>query len=504
MSKKVLIFYSRCKHPHIQLNLELAELHKNQGDKVYLVNIFEHIKVDINDAYDYKYHILYDKKLQFKKYKKLCVEQGVELFTELKLHKKVNYKIANDISSINEIKKIVYDDTDFGMALASSIISHLNDDDPDIEKNRDKINLIASSSLTVYESFKQWFNYVKPDIVYIRNGRLAEYRPAMRFCHRNKVDLRVHDRAGTELNDAYSINSTFHHDFMYMNKVMMDHWNLSKDDIQIKVKIAVEYFENLRIGKSKHFSYVQHMEANKLPECFDINKKNIVFFSNSDTEFAAIDQEYETNTIFENQQQAVEYIAIELSSQTNVDFYVRIHPNTALSYPKEHARWIELSKRLNHKIKFIDDKSVDSYSLLLNCDIVITKYSTLGIEAVYYGKPCILIGHSRYHTLGSHYVPQSLAELKNSLLSNNLLPKDKIGAYIYGYFHRTWGIPFKYYKAIDRDSGIYRGVHFGKFEKKNKYQEIIYKVLKKLYYYKKNGVLNLLRRKIQFKPNAVS
>jgi hypothetical protein len=98
----------------------------------------------------------------------------------------------------------------------------------------------------------------------------------------------------------------------------------------------------------------------------------------------------------------------------------------------------------------------DTYTLLRNADKVLTFGSTVGIEAVFWGKPSILAGPSFYRNLGGTYNPSSHEELL-SLLREDLEPKDRLPAIRYGYYMNSYGIPFRHYEAEDFAHGRFRG-----------------------------------------------
>jgi hypothetical protein len=106
------------------------------------------------------------------------------------------------------------------------------------------------------------------------------------------------------------------------------------------------------------------------------------------------------------------------------------------------------------------DSPVSSYDVLLQSDIALTFGSTIGIEAVYWGIPSVIAGPAMYDHLGGVYIPQSHSELID-LLCKDLVPQDKIGAKKFGYHMRTFGVPFRIWKALDFHNGVYRGIRFG-------------------------------------------
>ncbi|MEM4235387.1 MAG: hypothetical protein QXU75_09635, partial [Candidatus Methanomethylicaceae archaeon] len=136
----------------------------------------------------------------------------------------------------------------------------------------------------------------------------------------------------------------------------------------------------------------------------------------------------------------------------NIHFYVRCHPNMLDS---QASIFQSLENDFVTVIKPKD--KVSTYTLLQNCAAVLTFGSTVGIEAVYYGVPSILIaGKAMYEKLGGTYQPKSHEELVSMLMSD-LLPMDKTPAYKYGYYMKTYGILYKHYIPKDAGNGYLYG-----------------------------------------------
>jgi len=57
----------------------------------------------------------------------------------------------------------------------------------------------------------------------------------------------------------------------------------------------------------------------------------------------------------------------------------------------------------------------------------------VGMEAAYWGKPSVLIGHSGYEAMDIAYHVKKLEDVIPTV-EGNLIPKDRIGAIKYGYF----------------------------------------------------------------------
>ena len=79
------------------------------------------------------------------------------------------------------------------------------------------------------------------------------------------------------------------------------------------------------------------------------------------------------------------------------------------------------------------DSMVSSYTLLFNAEKVVTFGSTIGIEAVYWNKPSVLLRGAYYMKLGGCYVPKTPAEAVE-LVKAELMPQGSEGAIKYGFW----------------------------------------------------------------------
>ena len=85
---------------------------------------------------------------------------------------------------------------------------------------------------------------------------------------------------------------------------------------------------------------------------------------------------------------------------------------------------------------------------------VIVLNSTMGIEAAYWGKPVILLGHAYYEDLNCAYFPESLNDLWTLIDSKSLptLKNDEILKY--GFWDLNYGEEYKYCAFKDSISEI--------------------------------------------------
>ncbi|MFN4122578.1 MAG: hypothetical protein ACK4GL_04655 [Flavobacteriales bacterium] len=484
---KILFFDTWGTCPQMETSLEIAEKHQAAGDQVQIVNIALHLPF-LEWLPDSGPETRAKMKIRFKKYGDWVRQTGIAFHTDLKCNRAALQTKVPKFENIEALKKHKVDDIDIGMAVASSLISHTCDDQCNLNTHRTLLENIYKSALLVMDSFTAWHAHVKPDLVYIRNARTATNRPILRICRKHNYRILIHERAGVL--SRYTINPNYFHDRQLQLQLMCEHWKKSTLSEAEKEQIGASFFDQRMKGKNDGYVFIGGQKKELLPEDWDPTKRNITFFTGSITEFAAIDEENLPDLIFNSQMDAIAHIADFLSKKPDFRFYVRLHPNTSLSYKQEYERWLHFAEENKHSIRFIDGKSpVDTYALVRNSEKVIAHMSTVGIEAVYLGKPSIIVGNSYYYRLGANYVPQNEDELYELILNPDLPPKDKKGALIYGYYWQTYGESYRFYKPENIYIGTYKGIDFHHIEFGDTLNPMINsEIIKKMM--KKEGVLN--------------
>lgn len=455
---KILIFDTWMAPFHVGTALELAESHIKQHDTVQYVNIAASLPfIEVHHRNKRSEHWVLRKK--YAQIKTMCERGNIPCSFESRQAWNFSFLLPESIQTLDDLKTWEYEGFDLGMAILSSLISKTKDLEPDLNQHRKFLNQIATSCIKTLNAFKYWCSSINPDRVYFVNGRTALTRPMLRYCEKMGIDFRTHERGGNENMNSYSIHTTFLHDLESYNKIIENHWANSLHTEQERISIANEFYNRLRSGKKQWIAFHDLMEEGLLPNGFDKTYYNVVFFTSSITEFAAIDGRKNVESLFSNQFESVRFIADTLANLPNVRFYVRLHPNTQTAFKKEYQRWLSFLKEMGNKIIWVDgDSGVDTYALMRMANKVLVSYSTIGIEAAVYEKPVIATMNARYHKLGSTYFPQNKDELKTWLLDTQLPPKPPIGAFKFAYFQMTWGIPFVHYQPESRFKGKYRGI----------------------------------------------
>ena len=204
------------------------------------------------------------------------------------------------------------------------------------------------------------------------------------------------------------------------------------------------------------YSFTTSQVYDKLPDNFDKSKKNIVFFNSTIEEYAAVRGWENPIPIYGNEINAFRTIFNSLKNNDEIHVYLRVHPNL-IGFNNTQTKDINSLKGKYKNLTILEpESSIDSYALLDKCDIIMTFFSTIGIEAAYYGKPVILLGQTYYQNLKSTYNPTSHNEVIE-LIKSKLIPKDKLGAIKYGYWALTRGIEFEKFRPTGIRSGYFLG-----------------------------------------------
>jgi maleylacetoacetate isomerase/maleylpyruvate isomerase len=157
---------------------------------------------------------------------------------------------------------------------------------------------------------------------------------------------------------------------------------------------------------------------------------------------------------WENQIDAVKHLIHACQQLQNIDLYIRIHPNMSNKSAQELKRWTDLSGVSVFVIS--PESEIDTYALIEASDVVTTAGSTVGIEAVFWGKPAIVLGPTTYDDLEAVYKPKNDQELINLLSIKNLAVRPE-SALPYGYYFKTFGHSFNFYEPFDLFNGRFMG-----------------------------------------------
>lgn len=457
-SMHIVVFTS---HPlwqrHFATELELIQNHLDAGDRVTVLKCYgELLACDLNEAHEPGQCWL----CQNSQSKGIAALRGMVEMRSFRNLTPTNLKelhsLKTTFANVAEMQQYSVENFDIGMAALSSVISNVRDAEPDFRIYGDLLRRYILSAFAVYRSIQNYIDAEKPDKFYIFNGRMCNVRAILRACESKGVAYATHECGNEE--GTYSLfENALPHDIVLTTSMMREHWQ--KAGIQNSTergRVAAEWYEHRSQGNIVNgYTFTGTQQRGLLPENWDSNKRNFVFFTTGSFEYVTVGSEYKHH-IYEGQMDGLRQIIATLKPyKDKVRVYIRIHPNLK-NLPKE----IEPIKALecDYVTTILPDSNISTYGLIQCVEKVLIFNSTTGIEATYFDKPSILAGRAAYQLLDVTYNPNSHEELMALLLAENLPPKNKEGALIYGYFFNTFGYPLKHYQPFNFFGGTFNGV----------------------------------------------
>lgn len=187
---------------HFGTDLEIAQNHIDSGDEVHFFVCDTSMKYCEQNPY-HTNNICYT-----------CLRKQNHGIIEIlnisndKIHNinLIDFNIEIDFENIKtkeELSKFTYKDIDIGSATLSTLITILNNSNPDIEKNKEIMINMLKTGILLYESTVKILSDLKPDIFYLFNGRTITRRPALRAGQRLGIKTYIQEASG-EL-DLYSL-----------------------------------------------------------------------------------------------------------------------------------------------------------------------------------------------------------------------------------------------------------------------------------------------------------
>jgi hypothetical protein len=240
-----------------------------------------------------------------------------------------------------------------------------------------------------------------------------------------------------------------------MQHRMQDAWHDAEADPRREITAATWFTDRINRVERNWHSFVKNQARGRLPKEWDPAARNLAVFTSSEDEFVSIGQSWR-NPLYADQVDALRRIIADLESlDKRIHLYVRVHPNLRKVKNEYLRAMLALS---GPRVTVIPPGDpIDSYALLKESEKVVTFGSSVGIEAVFWDRPSILLGPCFYRGFPGVYQAASHAEAMQ-LINAELAPAtDKSGAFIYGYWFQTHGERFKYFEASGLFEGRFRG-----------------------------------------------
>jgi hypothetical protein len=437
--------------PHFETELEIAQRHRDAGDRVEFVACLGGL-----ECCDFNPDGLAERCAD-------CVGRraaGTRLLsgrvrvTPLALESPSAEIPPSIFGSIEQLKSYQIENFDVGYATLSSLVSICRDPEPDLAKYRGLVERLVRGAIATFRQTQHYGSTQRPDLVYVFNGRFAATRAVLRACQSLGIECRIHER-GCDQNHFQIFENRLPHDIDYMQARIRAAWSQAAGDPR-REAIAVSWFTDRVARVERNWkSFVKDQVVGRLPLNWDATARNVAVFTSSEDEFVSIGDSWR-NRLYPSQLEALRSLIADLprlDSRTRLT--IRVHPNLR---GVENSSTRGIMGLAGPRVAVIAAGDVvDSYELLRRSDAVVTFGSSIGIEAVFWERPSIVLGPSFYQGFPGLYEPDSHDALIG-LLSKLLPPQsDRSGALMYGYWFQTHGEPFKYFAPDGLFSGKYRG-----------------------------------------------
>ncbi len=186
-------------------------------------------------------------------------------------------------------------------------------------------------------------------------------------------------------------------------------------------------------------------------------KRLVVFFSSSGDEFAEFELDWAE--YFGGQPQALQVVSQACAEADNTYFVVRSHPHKRRKSPLDVQEWHEAVAIAKPDLHLDEWSDVDSYTLMMQADLVVTYGSTTGVEAAALGRSVMVMGPSAYDELGCAIRPRTLAEV-HRFITNPPEPNPE-SALAFGLMMKRRGFSLSRLKRADSGDLTLAGVALG-------------------------------------------
>lgn len=432
----VVIYMTSILGVHFRTELELALKHQVAGDQVRFLTCEGDLQIcPSNPGHDFSTCFQCKSKLR----RGLALPAVDDLPQDV-LDLADYYSSVPEVSfdSISDLKKFDYKGRNLGMAAASSVISGLKDPAPSPASANRHVERAVATVIATYDALCDYVRDVKPDRMYVLNGRRAPQMPALHVADQEGFEIFTYE-VGHDANKYTLMKGASFLDLAGTKADIQRYW---EDDTPYSEKnsVASEFYAERKHGSSEKFLEAQFKDGQRqgrLPSEFDASRRNIAVFGSSEDEFAAVEG-YE-NPVYEDQFHALNCILGDEALSDELTIHFRVHPNLA---GRQNSQTNKLKELDFPQLNLIPSTSeIDSYALMEACEKTLTFGSTMGIEAAYARIPSILVGRAPWEELGSCYWITHHGEVIEILNEASLSSLPIEGAVKYGY----------YMKARDRD-----------------------------------------------------
>ena len=365
-----------------------------------------------------------------------------------------------EIVDVQQLRSLQLDGSDIGMAVLSSLVSLTREPSPDTSEHRDVIRRGLRAAGLVHYSLRNHITRLAPDVLLLFNGRVASLRPALRAGQALGVETLVYEVAGAPNRYLITVN-TYPHDLEALKEVFNGTFDDAPETIETKASVADAWYE-ARIANRPHdgMAFTEAQEVGRLPKELAVAGLRVGIFISSDDEFVAIDG-WEP-PVYRGQADGLRRILGAFSSRDDIQFILRVHPHLRGIENSQTRELEQIAASFPSLHVVAADSPVHTYSLIEAVDVVLTFGSTVAMEAVYMGKPSLMLGRHVFEDMGGVKRPTSHEELVDLLLSaadngvQQPSQEARDAAIRFGFAQSRFGLPYRFVQRTGPDTAILR------------------------------------------------
>ena len=354
------------------------------------------------------------------------INKNIEVIEDFNLNNNLEFEFSNFYKKkkLLNLEKTNYQNIDIGKGVLSTLYTYYKSEF--LEKKFRKLAIeLLKEAFYVLEEIKIIKKKHKIKKTFLFNGRHYNYRPILRYLSNSNSDVETYDISNYSNRLIFSKN-TYPHDLIERSKKIQKIKNLNSH-ITLKSE-GSRFFKKRLIDNSNNKLIDNYLisQNNVLPKNFDKNKLNISFFNTSLWEFKSI-VENQKLYIFKDDFEFLDFIYKNFSSNKNIFFYFRCHPNMLLE--KNYLDKIRLKCKKFKNLLFINPESkISTKELIKNSDLIINFGSSVALEGAFFGKKIITLAPSIF----LHFKFQKVIKSKKELYKYiNLILKLKKNHQLY-------------------------------------------------------------------------
>lgn len=228
----------------------------------------------------------------------------------------------------------------------------------------------------------------KLESVYIFNGRLASSYPIVKYTKAKNIPTYYYEYGRSTRNSflsaKYTLTNFAIHDLGRWGNELVGYF-CGLEETDALAKIGGEKFVLRKLSNR----FTSHYKSNAA------GSYDIVVFLSSSHEYMALSQDIDGANLFESETEFLETVISHHGP--DLRYAVRSHPNQTsdLSWRETLEPLRDFCSR-NGIDYFPPDSNVSSYSLIRNCKMVAVDISSIGLDALFLGKPIVIYGNPDY------------------------------------------------------------------------------------------------------------